>query len=179
MNGAMVEARMRRGAWTAWVRGDRVSGDIPVHEESAPDFVSFNSSNGATFEAYQIGGIYTRGRTEVLLSGTYDRVKLPFVSFAPLGIETAAFGEGFHPESSTRQFFGLLSVRQRVGAAVRVRAFLRLGYGDETVVLSDPTGVRPERRIDVKSSGVFGSGISRALGSPQVTLGMGAEFRLN
>ena len=63
--------------------------------------------------------------------------------------------------------------------AHRGRAFLRLGYGDETVVLSDPTGSRPDQRIDVKSSGVFGSGISRGLGSPQVTLGLGAEFKLN
>ena len=62
---------------------------------------------------------------------------------------------------------------------MRVGAFLRLGYGDETVVLSDPTGARPDQTIHVKSSGVFGSGISHALGSPAVTLGLGAEFRLN
>jgi hypothetical protein len=177
--GAAVEARMRRGPWTAWVRGERVSGNIPVHEESAPDFVSFNTSPRATFDAYQAGAIYSRGRTDVLVSGTVDRSRLPFISFAPLGVETAAFGQGMHPDSSARQYFALLSVREQVGRGVRVRAFLRLGYGDETVVLSDPTGARPDQRIDVKSSGVFGSGISRGLGSPQVTLGLGAEFKLN
>ncbi|HYK41995.1 MAG TPA: hypothetical protein VE007_06345 [Thermoanaerobaculia bacterium] len=179
MPGAAVEARMRRGPWTAWVRGERVSGGVSVHEESAPDFVSFDSSPRATFEAVQAGAIYSRGATDVLLSGTLDRSRLPFVSFAPLGVETAAFGEGIHADSSARQYFALLSVRRQVAQRVRAGALLRLGYGDETVVLSDPTGVRPTRRIDVKSSGVFGSGISRALGSPQVTLGLGAEFRLN
>ncbi|HEY6146677.1 MAG TPA: hypothetical protein VIZ69_03230 [Thermoanaerobaculia bacterium] len=179
MAGAGVEARMRRGAWAAWVRGERVSGSIPVHEESAPDFVSFNTKPRATFDAWQAGAIYEHGKTDVLVSGTLDRSRLPFVSFAPLGIETAAFGTGMHPDSSARQFFALLSVREQVGRGVRLRAFLRLGYGDETVVLSDPTGARSDQRIDVKSSGVFGSGLSRTLGSPQVTLGLGAEFKLN
>ena len=179
MPGAAAEARYRSGAWTAWVRGDYVSGNVSNHEESAPDFVSFNTSPRATFDAYQAGGIYAHGRTDVELSGTYDRSRLPFVSFAPLGVETQAFSQGMHPESSAHQIVALLAVRERIGANVRVGAFLRLGYGDETVVLSDPTGVRPDQTIQVKSSGVFGSGISRALGSPAVTLGLGAEFRLN
>lgn len=62
---------------------------------------------------------------------------------------------------------------------MRVRAFLRLGYGDETVRLTDATGANPDRTLDVRRSGVFGSGLSKALGSPQVTLGLGADFKLD
>lgn len=177
--GAGAEVRARRGPWTVWARGERHSGTIDTHEESAPDFPARDASPRASLEDYEIGGLYAAGSTDVSLSAALDRTRLPFVAFAPLGLETAALEQGLHPDSTSRQVFGTLSVRRRVGRAVRVRAFLRLGYGDETVRLSDPADVRSDQRIDVKSSGVFGSGLSRALGSPQVTLGLGAEFKLD
>ena len=179
ISGAAVEARMRTGPVDGLGPGRARVGDDSGPRGERSGFRVLQHVARATFDAYQARRNYSRGRTDVLISGTVDRSRLPFVSFAPLGVETAAFGQGMHPESTARQYFAFLSVREQVGRGVRVRAFLRLGYGDETIVLSDPTGSRPDQRIDVKSSGVFGSGISRGLGSPQVTLGLGAEFKLN
>lgn len=177
--GAGLELRARRGRWTVWAGGERASGSLDVHEESAPDFFARNFSENASLEAYRAGVLYSWGRREALLSGTWNRERLPFVALTPLGTETVAFESGFHPESRSSQFFGELTVRHAIARAVHVRAFLRLGYGDETVVLTDSAGEKPDRRLDVRRSGVFGAGLSRALGSPQVTVGVGADFKLD
>ncbi len=177
--GGGVELRARRGCWTIWGSGELASGSIAVHEENAPDFRSRVFSAPARVEAYRVGGVYSSGKTDALATLTWDRSRLPFVSLAPLGTETVAFEEGLHPDSTTRQFFGEATLRYALRPAVRVRAFLRLGYGDETVVLTDSAGARPTQRLDVDRSGVFGSGLSRALGSPQVTLGLGLDFKLD
>ena len=58
--------------------------------------------------------IYGRGRTDALVSGTWDRSRLPFVSFAPLGVETAAFGEG-HPPGVVARGRSSPSVSVRAG----------------------------------------------------------------
>jgi hypothetical protein len=54
-----------------------------------------------------------------------------------------------------------------------------LGYGDETVDLTDATGRLPDRRLSVDRSGVFGKGLSKALGQPSVAIGLGADFKLD
>jgi hypothetical protein len=177
--GAGAEVRARRGPWTIWGSGERMSGSIDVHEENKPDFRARDSSAPVRLEAYRVGAIWSAGKLEAMLIGTWDRSRLPFVALAPLGSETVAFESGYHPDATTREFFGEGSVRYALARAVRVRAFLRLGYGNETVVLTDATGANPDRRLDVHRSGVFGSGLSRALGSPQVTLGLGADFQLD
>ncbi|MDQ2870296.1 MAG: hypothetical protein M3S32_06100 [Acidobacteriota bacterium] len=177
--GAGLELRARRGRWTAWVAGERTAGSLTVHEESAPDFRSHDGSARASLEAYRVGGLWSGARTEAMASATWDRSRLPFVSFAPLGTETVLFEQGFSSDSRTRQIFADLTVRRAIGRAVRLRASLRLGYGNETVSLRDPEGVREPRRLDVTRTGVFGAGLSRALGSPEASLFLGADFKVD
>ncbi len=177
--GGAVELRALRGPWTLWASAERAAGPLDVHEESAPDFRSDESSPYSLLEAYQVGAIWTGGRTEALVSATWDRSRLPFVALAPLGAETAAFEEGFHPGSRAREIFAVATVRHAIARAVRLRASLRLGYGDETVTLTDPDGGRAPRRLEVSRRGVYGAGLSRSLGSPEVTLFLGADFRLD
>lgn len=177
--GGGLEVRSLRGRWTFWGSGDLASGSLDVHEENAPNFIGRNFSAPARLEAYRLGTIFSAGNIEALVTATWDRSRLPFVALAPLGTETVAFEEGRHPDSKTREFFGEGSVRYAIARAVRVRAFLRLGYGTETVRLTDAGGTNPDRQLDVRRSGVFGAGLSRALGSPQVTLGLGVDFRLD
>jgi len=177
--GAGVELRARRGRWTVWAAAEKVSGSLTVHEESEPDFRSHDSAPPASLEAYRAGVLWTGRRTEALASATWDRARLPFVSLAPLGVETVALEQGFSPDSRARQVFADLTVRQAIARAVRIRACLRLGYGDEAVTMRDPEGTRPARRFDVTRTGVFGAGLSRALGSPEATLFLGADFQVD
>ena len=177
--GGALEIRALRGAWTLWASAERAAGPLDVHEESAPGFRSHESSPHASVEAYRVGALWTGKRTEALVSGSWDRSRLPFVALAPLGAETVAFEEGFHPDSSAREFFADLTVRREVARVVRLRASLRLGYGKETVTLTDPDGGRASRRLEVDRRGVYGAGLSRALGSPEATLFLGADFQLD
>jgi hypothetical protein len=181
--GGGLELKSRHGAWTAWASGDYASGSVDVHEESFPDFVSHDSREPARLETYRAGVLFApapgAGRFEASLSGTYDRSRLPFVALAPLGSETNDFERGYHPDSTSREYAAELAVRYRLSRAIRVGTFLRLGYGDETVVLTDPTGVLPARRADVDRSGVFGGGLSKTLGQPAVTIGINADFKLD
>jgi len=87
-----------------------------------------------------------------------------------------AIDGGFHPDSRSRQLLLDLSVARSLSRGSRVRAFLRWALGDETVTLTDSAGVAPERRLDVRRSGLFGRGLSGTLGSPELTFGLGADF---
>lgn len=177
--GAGLELRARRGRWTVWAAAERVSGSLTVHEESVPDFRPRNDSRDASLEAWRLGALWSGMRTEALASATWDRSRLPFVSLAPLGTETVLFEQGFSSDSRARQVFADVTVRHAIASAVRIRASLRLGYGNETVSLRDPDGTRPTRRLHVTRTGVFGAGLSRALGSPEATLFLGADLRVD
>jgi hypothetical protein len=177
--GAALEIRALRGPWTVWAGAERAAGPLDVHEESTPGFHPRESSPRASVEAYYLGALWAGRRTEAILSGTWDRSRLPFVAFAPLGVETAAFQEGFHPESIAREIFAVVTVRHAIARIVRLRASLRLGYGRETVSLTDPDGARPSRRIEVDRRGIYGAGHSRFLGSPEATLFLGADCQLD
>src|SRR6266545_1458584 len=113
--------------------------------------------------------------TELLLQATHDRSRLPFVFFAVLGTEVAALESGFHPESRSRVTLLDLSARQRLAEGFRVKVQLRTSYGSETLTLTDSSGTLPKRRLDIDRSGLFGAGLSRALGGPEVSLAFGAE----
>ncbi len=176
--GAALEARARRGRWTLVASAERANGSIRVHESSQPAFVSHDFDATATLEAYRIGLGYAAGKTEAFLQWTYDRSRLPFVAFAVLGTEVSALEEGYHPESLENLHLLDLAVRQTLVPGFRVKVFLRSSRGDETVTLTDPAGVLPRRRLDVQRSGVFGAGLSRIFGGPEVSLGIGAEIAL-
>ncbi|MEO8432295.1 MAG: hypothetical protein ABI592_12350 [Acidobacteriota bacterium] len=177
--GAGLEIRAVRGPWTLWGSAERAAGSLDVHEESTPDFRAHESSPRASVEAYQIGALWSGARTDALVSGTWDRSRLPFVAFAPLGAETSAFEEGLHPDTRSREIFAAVTARYAVARAVRLRASLRLGWGQETVTLTDPEGARAPRRFEVDRRGVYGAGLSKSLGSPEASLFLGADFQLD
>jgi len=174
--GGGAEARALAGQWTILASAQRASGSVPVHEESAPRFAARDFDAPASLEAYRIGAGYSWARTDVFLVATYDRSRLPFVALAVLGTEAVAIDGGFHPDSRSRQLLLDLSVARSLSRGSRVRAFLRWALGDETVTLTDSAGVAPERRLDVRRSGLFGRGLSGTLGSPELTFGLGADF---
>jgi len=176
--GGAFEGRAQLGRWTLSASAERASGRIPVHEENAPAFSPRDTRETATLEAYRLGVGYASRRTEVFFQATYDRSRLPMVDFAVLGTEVAAFESGLHPDSLSRVYLLDLTLRQTLAPGFRVKVLLRSSRGNETVTLTDPTGVQPARSLDIQRSGVFGAGLSHLLGGPEVTLAFGAEIAL-
>jgi hypothetical protein len=176
--GGGIEGRFRKGGWTALLDAEWMSGAIDVHEESFPAFQPRDSSQDATLEALRVGVGYSWARTDLFFTATFDRERLPFVALAVLGTETVAFDAGYHPDSNNREFFGDLTVRYAFTPAIRARVGLRLAKGEETVNLTDALGDRPPRTLDVDRGGRFGGGLSGWLGSPELTLFLGADFAI-
>lgn len=176
--GAQAEARLRRGHWLFSLGAERASGSIDVHEESAPDFDSRNFRGDASLEALRLGIVRSWPKTDLFLSATYDRTRLPFVALAVLGTETVAFDGGFHPDSRTRQWIWDLSLRHTVAPSVQARVFLRGVYGRETLTLTDSAGLLPSRQLKIFHEGAFGRGLSGGLGSPDIVIGVGAGLSL-
>ncbi len=176
--GASLEGRWRKGCWTVLASAERLSGSIDVHEESFPDFAPRDTQGDATLEAYRLAVGYSWPRTELFLTATYDRERLPFVSLAVLGIETVAFDGGYHPDSQVEEIFGDLTVRYAFTPAIRARLGLRLAGGQERVHLTDATGSRPPQTLEVDRGGRFGGGLSRTLGFPELTFFLGADFAI-
>jgi hypothetical protein len=176
--GGDAEARWARGPWTLRVAAETSRGDLEVHEESAPDFTERQFDADAELRAFSAGVTYSRGRTDIRFSYTRDEATLPFVSHAVLGRETERFDAGFHPESESRENSFDLAVRRRFRETLRVRLFLRAVYGNEIVTLTDSRGVRLPERISIDRSGDIGKGTGSLdfLGSPQLLIGLGAEF---
>jgi len=173
--GAGVEGRARKGRWTFLASAELASGSIDVHEENRPQFVPRDFRAPVKLEAYRAGIGYGWRGTELLLQATHDRSRLPFVFFAVLGTEVAALESGFHPESRSRVTLLDLSARQRFAEGFKVKVQLRTSYGSETLTLTDSSGTLHPRRLDIDRSGLFGAGLSRALGGPEVSLAIGAE----
>jgi hypothetical protein len=71
-----------------------------------------------------------------------------------------------------------LTARHEFVPGFRFKLLLRTSFGDETLTLTDPSGKLATRILDIKRSGVFGSGLSSALGSPEATLGFAVELSL-
>lgn len=176
--GGALDARARLGRWTLSAAAERASGSLSVHEKSLPAFVPHDFDSTTTLEAYRLGAGYTVGKRDFFLQATYDRSRLPFVSLAVLGTEVAAFESGYHPESRTRVLLWDVTARHEFAPGFRFKLILRNSRGSETLTLTDPAGFLPARQLDIHRSGVFGSGLSRALGGPEVTLGFGAELSL-
>ena len=176
--GGEAEVRARRGGWTVSLRGERMAGSLDVHRESTPAFADRDTRESASLEALRLGVGYAWTRTQLLLSGAYDRQRLPFVSLAVLGTETVAFDSGFDPDSRAHETFWQLEARHAFTPAISALVGVRLGWGNETVTLTDSAGVSPTRVLDVRRRGVFGAGLSGSLGSPEPTLYLGANFAI-
>jgi hypothetical protein len=172
--GGALEARARLSDWTLVLGAQRANGSVDATEQSLPSFVPRQISSNASLESYRFGAGWSGRSMSVFLSGTYDRTVLPFVSQAVLGTEAVAFEHGFHPSSREHHFSADLVVRGKVGVSIFPRAFLRWSRGDETVILSDPTGVLPAQRLDIRRSAGFLGG----QGAGDVTIGFAAELSL-
>ncbi len=173
-----AEARWRSGPWSALLHGERMSGSLDVHRESAPIFADRDASLPASLEALRFGLGYTWPRSELFVSATYDRQHLPFVSLAVLGTETVAFDSGFDPDSLNKQVFGDVAFRYAFSPAIRARVSVRMGWGHETVTLTDSAGVLPTQTLKVLRRGIFGGSLSNQFGSPEVTFFVGADFAI-
>lgn len=150
--GGALEVRFRSGGWTFVAAGQRASGSMPVREQSAPDFRERVFSSDGSLEAYRLGAGWTRGPGMFFLTGTRERLALPFVSYAVLGAETPAFQRGLHPDSRVDQWVVDLTARVNATPSLSPLLLLRWAKGSETVLLTDPTGSQPGERLDVRRS---------------------------
>lgn len=176
--GGEAEVRWKKGCWTLLLHGEGMWGNLDVHRESAPDFANRDASLPASFEAVRLGVGYAWPRAELFLTTTYDRQALPFVSMAVLGTETVAFDQGYDPNSVNKELYFALGFRYTITPAVRLRISVAMGWGSETVSLTDFTGVLPPLSLDVHRRGVFGGGLSGSLGAPEAALFIGADFSI-
>jgi hypothetical protein len=176
--GGSLEGRARFGAWTLFAAGERETGSLSVHEENRPDFTGRNFDEDAVLESYKMGVGWEIGKRDFFLQAAYDRSTLPFVSLAVLGTEVNSFEAGYHPSSRARVWLLDLNARHEFVPGFRFKLLLRTSFGDETLTLTDAAGKLPTRVLDIKRSGVFGSGLSSALGSPEATLGFAVELSL-
>jgi hypothetical protein len=176
--GADAEVRWRQGGWTVLLHGERMGGNLDVHGENAPNFENRDSFQPAVLSAVRLGAGYSWPKTELFLTTTYDRQKLPFVSLAVLGTETVAFTQGYDPTSVNKELFFDLAFRYAFTPSIRLRVGVVLGWGNEDLSLVDSAGVLPNLDLDIKRRGVFGGGLSGSLGAPETALFIGADFSI-
>jgi len=177
--GGSAEWKLRRGRWTGSLSAEYLAGSLEVTEKSQPTFASRTENGDARLEAYRAGVTGDFGATEAYAAIEYGRQRLPFSSLAVTGSETVAFEDGYHPDSRVRETVAHLAVRKAVTPTVRLKAFLRLAWGSETVRLTDSTGALPPRTIDPSRGGTFGASFSQRLGSPEIAIGLGADLWLS
>jgi len=172
-----AEGRMHVQRWTAVLHFERLSGSAGLEEQYFPSFTQHNGSAPALLEAFRAGVGYSWPKTDLFVSATYDRQQLPWVSLAVLGSETVTMDDGFHPDSNNKEYLFDLSARHLFTPYLRIQASIWLGFGDDTVTLTDAVGGgRAPIVFDVKRRGDFGGGLSKALGSPETVLYVGASF---
>ncbi len=176
--GGEVEGRWKCGGWTALVHAEGMWGNLDVHRESQPDFANRDSSEAASFEAIRLGGGYSWTKSDLFVTASIERQKLPFVSIAVLGTETVDFDRGFDPLSVNDETYLDLAYRYAFTPAIRVRLDVGLGWGSETVTLTDSAGAAPPIVLDVLRRGVFGGGLSGAIGAPEAVFFLGADFAI-
>lgn len=174
--GADADVRYAAGPWTFGLAAARASGSLEVVEKNLPLFAKRTLQGDSLFEAVSIAGMRRFEKSDVSLSVTYERTRAPFVSLAETGVETADFETGYHPDSRTHQTAVNLEFGRRLVSNLRVKAFVRAAYGGESVRLTDPTGTLPSLRLPVDREGKYGAGFSKRLGSPEFTIGIGADF---
>jgi hypothetical protein len=176
--GGEAEARWRNAGWTVLLHGEGMWGNLAVHRESQPEFVERSTSEPAELAAIRVGGGYSWPRTELFLTTTYERQKLPFVAIALLGTEQLAFDRGYDTHSVNDEVYFDLALRWAASPAIRIRLDVGLAWGSETVTLTDPAGVLPPLDLDVHRRGIFGGGLATSIGAPEAVFFLGADFAI-
>ena len=78
---------------------------------------------------YRLSAGYSWTCSDLMLSATYDRQKLPFVSLAVLGTETVAFDRGYDPNSDNEEVFWDIAFRYAFSPAIRAPRRRPAGLG--------------------------------------------------
>lgn len=175
--GGAAEARWRVGHWTLSFVAERVSGRLEVAERSASAGVDRDRNWDAHLQSFRPGLAFAFGKNELFGSVAFEKQQLPFVSFALTAAEASAMDRGLHFDSDVKQVFWDVRLRRAFAPAFSALLALRLGYGLETVMLSDSAGTIVER-LDLRRRGIFGGGLSGQLGSPELTFYLGVDFAL-
>jgi hypothetical protein len=175
--GGELEARWRRARWTFVLHAERVAGTLNVQQASLPDFQQKQSKADSSLAALRWSVGYSWPRNDLYLAMTYDREKLPFSPLAVLGTESVAYDVGFRPDSSVKEIFWDLAYRHAFAERLRVRASVRMAWGNETMTLIDTHG-GPSRTLAVKRVGDFGGGLSNFLVGPELAFAITAELFL-
>jgi hypothetical protein len=176
--GGEAEGRWRSGGWTVLLHAEGMWGNLDVTRESQPDFTQRKSSEASEFEAIRLGGGYSWPKTQLFLTTTYERQKLPFVSIAVLGTETVLFDQGYDAHSVNDEVYFNLALRYAFTPAIRARLDVGLAWGSETVTMTDSAGLAPPIVLDVLRRGVFGGGLSGFIGAPEAVFFLGADFAI-
>lgn len=175
--GGAVEGRYRLGRWTLSFVAERTSGSLDVAERSASAGVDRKIRSDARLQSFRPGLSFAFGRNELFGSVAFERQRLPFVSFALTAAEASALDRGLHFDSDVKQVFWDVRLRRAFAPSFSALLALRLGYGLETVTLTDSGGTLVER-LHLRRRGIFGGGLSGQLGSPELTFFLGASFAL-
>lgn len=176
--GGEAEGRWRSGGWTVLLHGEGMWGNLDVTRESQPDFIQRKSSEASEFEAIRLGGGYSWPKTQLFLTTSFERQKLPFVAIDVLGTETVLFDQGYDAHSVNDEVYFDLAFRYAFTPAIRVRLDVGLAWGSETVTLTDSAGLAPPIVLDVLRRGVFGGGLSGFIGAPEAVFFLGADFAI-
>lgn len=175
--GVAAEARWRLGRWTLSFAAERSEGRLDADEANAAAGVDRVIRGDALLQSLRPGVSYSGKRTELFGSVGFERQKLPFVSLAVLSAEGAALQAGRHLDSSVREVFWDVRVRRAFAESLSALVAVRLGYGIETVTISDGAGAILSE-LNLRRRGIFGGGLSGQLGSPELTFFLGANFAL-
>ncbi|HEY2797627.1 MAG TPA: hypothetical protein VGK26_07040 [Thermoanaerobaculia bacterium] len=175
--GGAAEVRWRLGHWTVGVAGDLASGSLDVEEHSTPASVDRTVRGDARLASVRPSVSFAWNRWDLFGSVGFERQRLPFVALAVLSEESAALQSGRHFDSDVDEVFWDVRVRHAFAPALSALVALRLGYGQETVTLTDTTGAVVST-LHLRRRGIFGGGLSGQLGSPELTFYVGANFAL-
>jgi hypothetical protein len=175
LQGGRVELRDQNGPWNFSLMG-RVAGDhISVGEQYGGRPQTFFDRN-AWLEAITLAVSHRIQKFEALLSGTWDRARLPGVALAVSGAEQLAFDQGYHPDSTTKQWWVDVVLRGEVARGVFPRFFFRYARGTETDALADSSGVLPPQNLHLTRGGQFPPTGSNPT-APEYTIGIGLEAK--
>ncbi len=173
--GGAVEARWKPGRWTFALAAERASGTLEVDEYSAPAGVDRVVRGSALLSSVRPSVAYRWGCTELFGAVGFERQNLPFVALALIAAESAALQAGGHLDSTLEQVFWDIRARQTLTPSWSALVAVRLGYGIETVTISDASGSEVSK-FELRRRGIFGGGLSGQLGSPELTFYVGANF---
>ena len=173
--GGAVEARWCRGGWTLAFAAERAAGTLDVDERSSPAGVDRVVQGDALLSSLRPSVTYRWGRTELFGAVGFERQNLPFVSLALIAAESAALQAGHHLDSELEEVFWDIRARRAFSPSLSALLAVRLGYGIETVTISDGSGT-VRSQLNLRRRGIFGGGLSGQLGSPELTFFLGANF---